>query len=72
MKNHADLGGTLTKANQDRDNLPVEFDHETCHRRNNGEYLFGWLDESQRVHTRFKSCNRRHFQFMTFGAHIVS
>lgn len=66
-----------SKANQDRDARPVEFDREAYRDRNIVERLIGWLKESRRVLTRFEktavnylamikwACVRRYLRLMT-------
>lgn len=43
-----------SKANEDRDARPVEFDKEAYRRRSVVERLIGWLKESRRIMTRFE------------------
>lgn len=43
-----------SKANEERDLRPVEFDHAAYRERNVVERLIGWLKESRRVLTRFE------------------
>jgi transposase len=43
-----------SKANEDRDARPVEFDKEAYRNRNIVERLIGWLKECRRVLTRFE------------------
>ena len=43
-----------SKANEDRDARPVEFDRETYRNRNIVERLIGWLKESRRIFSRFE------------------
>jgi transposase len=43
-----------SKANEDRDARPVEFDREAYRQRNIVERLIGWLKESRRILTRFE------------------
>ncbi len=43
-----------SKANQDPDTRPVEFDREAYRDRDIVERLIGWLKESRRVFTRFE------------------
>ena len=43
-----------SKANEDRDARPVEFDREAYRDRNIVERLIGWLKESRRIFSRFE------------------
>ena len=43
-----------SKANEDRDARPVEFDRDTYRERNIVERLIGWLKESRRIFSRFE------------------
>ena len=43
-----------SKANEDRDARPVEFDRESYRGRNIVERLIGWLKESRRIFSRFE------------------
>lgn len=43
-----------SKANEDRDARPVEFDKAAYRRRSIVECLIGWLKESRRIVTRFE------------------
>lgn len=43
-----------SKANEDRDARPVEFDPEAYRRRNIVERLIGWLKEARRIFSRFE------------------
>lgn len=43
-----------SKANEDRDARPIEFDRELYCQRNIIERLIGWLKESRRIFTRFE------------------
>jgi transposase len=43
-----------SKANEDRDARPVEFDREQYRQRNIVERLIGWLKECRRILTRFE------------------
>ena len=43
-----------SKANEDRNSRPVEFDRDTYRNRNIVERLIGWLKECRRVLTRFE------------------
>ena len=43
-----------SKANEDRNNRPVEFDREAYRQRNVIERLIGWLKESRRIFSRFE------------------
>lgn len=66
-----------SKANEDRDARPVEFDREAYRERNIVERLIGWLKESRRVLTRFEktavnylamvkwACLKRYLRLMT-------
>jgi len=43
-----------SKANEDRDARPVEFDRDAYRERNIVERLIGWLKESRRIFSRFE------------------
>ena len=43
-----------SKANEDRDARPIEFDKEKYRDRNIVERLIGWLKESRRIYSRFE------------------
>ena len=43
-----------SKANEDLDSRPVDFDKEAYRRRNIVERLIGWLKESRRMFSRFE------------------
>jgi transposase len=43
-----------SKANEDRDTRPVEFDREAYRDRNIIERLIGWLKENRRIFSRFE------------------
>ena len=43
-----------SKANEDREARPVEFDRDAYRRRNIVERLIGWLKESRRICSRFE------------------
>ena len=43
-----------SKANEDRDARPVEFDRDAYRDRNIVERLIGWLKESRRIFSRFE------------------
>lgn len=43
-----------SKANEDRDARPVEFDREQYRKRSIVECLIGWLKECRRILTRFE------------------
>ncbi len=43
-----------SKANEDRDTRPVEFDRDAYRERNIVERLIGWLKESRRIFSRFE------------------
>ena len=43
-----------SKANEDRNARPIEFDQELYCQRNIIERLIGWLKESRRIFTRFE------------------
>ncbi len=59
-----------SKANEDRDARPVDFDREAYCRRNIVERLIGWLKESRRVLTRFEK-RAEHFLGMIKWAFIL-
>lgn len=54
-----------SKANEDRNARPVEFDKETYRRRNIVERLIGWLKESRRIFSRFEKTAKN------FGGMII-